>query len=401
MKNWEDNEEIKLFREYLRIPSVHPNIDYEPCVEFLKRQATELGLEFKVEVPVTPKKPVCILTWVGTRPDLKSIILNSHMDVVPVFEEFWTHKPFAADIDGEGRIYARGSQDMKCVGMQYLGALRYFKRNKIQFKRTIHVVFVPEEEIGGVDGMKDFVHQAAFKKLNAGVSLDEGVASPDETFNIYYAERSIWHVHFTLPGHPGHGSLLLKNTAGEKVRKLLDRFIDYRNSQVKRLSDNPELTIGDVTTVNITMMNGGVQANVVPPQYKVTIDMRLALDVNHQEFENMFKKWCDESGEGIVYEFEQKQPKVPPTKMDKSNIFWGAFKEAVDKLGLKTNVLVFPGGTDSRYIRNVGIPAIGFSPMNNTPVLLHDNDEFLKADIYLKGIEIYQKIIANIANLDD
>lgn len=67
---------------------------------------------------------------------------------------------------------------------------------------------------------------------------------------------------------------------------------------------------------------------------------------------------------------------------------------------LKTKVLVFPGGTDSRYIRNVGIPAIGFSPMNNTPILLHDNDEFLKADVYLRGIEIYKEIITSIANLD-
>lgn len=49
-------------------------------------------------------------------------------------------------------------------------------------------------------------------------------------------------------GHPGHGSFLLKNTAGEKVRKLLDRLIDFRDTQVKRLNDNPELTIGDVTT---------------------------------------------------------------------------------------------------------------------------------------------------------
>lgn len=68
--------------------------------------------------------------------------------------------------------------------------------------------------------------------------------------------------------------------------------------------------------------------------------------------------------------------------------------------GLKTNVLVFPGGTDSRYIRALGIPAIGFSPMNNTPMLLHDNDEFLQADVYLRGIEIYKAIIANIADLD-
>jgi aminoacylase len=143
-------------------------------VEFLKQQASDLGLEFKVVIPANPKKPICILTWVGTHPELKSIVLNSHMDVVPVFEEFWTHKPFSADIDDEGRIFARGSQDMKCVGMQYLGALRHFKRNRVQFKRTIHVTFVPEEELGGVEGMKDFVHQEAFKSLNVGVSLDEG-----------------------------------------------------------------------------------------------------------------------------------------------------------------------------------------------------------------------------------
>lgn len=101
---------------------------------------------------------------------------------------------------------------------------------------------------------------------------------------------------------------------------------------MKRLADHPELTIGDVTTVNITMMNGGKQANVIPPEYKVVVDMRLALAVDHQEFEAMFKKWCDESGEGIVYEFEQKEPKVQPTKLDKSNIYWGAFKKAVDEL---------------------------------------------------------------------
>lgn len=66
--------------------------------------------------------------------------------------------------------------------------------------------------------------------------------------------------------------------------------------------------------------------------------------------------------------------------------------------GIKTKVQVFPGGTDSRYLRSVGIPAIGFSPMNFTPVLLHDHDEYVQADIYLKGIEIYTKIIASIAN---
>lgn len=59
---------------------------------------------------------------------------------------------------------------------------------------------------------------------------------------------------------------------------------------------------------------------------------------------------------------------------------------------------MFPGGTDSKYLRSVGIPAIGFSPMNKTPILLHDHDECLQADVYLRGIRIYQQIIENIAN---
>lgn len=39
--------------------------------------------------------------------------------------------------------------------------------------------------------------------------------------------------------------------------------------------------------------------------------------------------------------------------------------------------LAFPFACNSRYLRCMGVPAIGFSPMNNTPVLLHDHNEFL------------------------
>ena len=108
--------------------------------------------------------------------------------------------------------------------------------------------------------------------------------------------------------------------------------MDYRASQVKMLEDNKELTIGDVTTVNVTLLNGGVQSNVVPPQFQVTIDMRLSLQVNHQDFENMFKTWCDEAGGDITYIFHQKQPYVVPTKIDKSNEYWVAFQEAIQEM---------------------------------------------------------------------
>lgn len=114
------------------------------------------------------------------------------MDVVPAFEEYWMHPPFAAEMDEDGKIFARGAQDMKCVGVQYLGAIRALKRNGIQLKRTVHVMFVPDEEIDGILGMKAFVSTDEFKALNVALSLDEGVASPTDVYPVFYAERSIW-----------------------------------------------------------------------------------------------------------------------------------------------------------------------------------------------------------------
>lgn len=167
-QEWENNEEIKIFREYLRIPSVHPDVNYDQCVEFLTRQADALELPVQV-IEVNPRKPIVIITWEGTDPSQKSIILNSHMDVVPVYKERWSHPPFAADMDRQGNIYARGAQDMKCVGMQFLGAIRSLKREGVRLQRTIHATFVPDEEIGGKLGMKEFVHQEGFKKIKLRV----------------------------------------------------------------------------------------------------------------------------------------------------------------------------------------------------------------------------------------
>jgi len=160
-------------------------------------------------------------------------------------------------MDDKGNIYARGSQDMKCVGIQYLEAIRRLKLNGQRFERTIHISFVPEEEIGGVLGMKDFVHTADFKALNVGFALDEGVACPEDYFYMFNGERSIWHLEIKCVGSTGHGSIMLDNTAGEKLRVIIDRFTDLRIAEKSKLKD-PEIKLGDVTSVNLTKIWVGI-----------------------------------------------------------------------------------------------------------------------------------------------
>lgn len=158
-------------------------------------------------------------------------------------------------MDEKGNIYARGSQDMKCVGIQYLEAIRRLKKNGQRFPRTIHISFVPDEEIGGVLGMKDFVHTEDYKLLNVGFALDEGVACPQDHFYMFYGERSIWHVEIRCAGNTGHGSIIMENTAAEKLMTIINRFMDFRAAEKAKLADPTKYKLGDVTSVNLTKIN--------------------------------------------------------------------------------------------------------------------------------------------------
>ena len=289
-----ENPATTLFRKYLRIKSVQPNPDYQGCVEFLKEQAERLGLQYYV-TEMVKGKPIFIMTWPGLEPDLPSILLNSHTDVVPVFEEHWKHDPFAAVKESNGDIYARGTQDMKSVGIQHIEAIYRLKVvEKKRFKRTIHLCFIADEEVGGHDGMGKYVLSEEFKKLNIGVALDEGLATPTDIIPVYYGERNVFWVKFHCTGNPGHGSRFIKDTAAEKVQYLINKLLSYREEQKKQFEANPDPELGDYTTVNLTYMSGGVQMNVVPTEFVVGFDMRICPKTNIQAFEAQLNTWCKE-----------------------------------------------------------------------------------------------------------
>lgn len=203
------------------------------------------------------------------------------MDVVPVYADQWTHPPFAAEIDSEGKIFGRGSQDTKQLGIQFLAAIRALKLAGIkQLKRTVHVTFAPNEEVGGVYGWQDFVHTDDFRQMNIGFFLDEGLSSEKDGFIALYAERTTFATIFEISGESGHGALPLENTVGEKARYILDRMMNMRDVENNRLKANESLPVGNTTTINLTMMKGGIQINVVPQNVTLAFDVRVAIDVD-------------------------------------------------------------------------------------------------------------------------
>ncbi|XP_061788696.1 aminoacylase-1-like [Nerophis lumbriciformis] len=393
-----EDPSVGLFREYLRLRTVHPQPDYVAALRFLDRMAAELGLPMK-KIEVCLGSVVSIMTWQGTNPNLKSVLLNSHTDVVPVYQEHWKYDAFSAFKDEEGNIYGRGSQDMKCVTIQYIQAVRRLKAEGRKMLRTVHLMFVPDEEVGGHKGMETFVAHPEFQKLNIGFALDEGLANPKNAFTVFYGERNPWWITIHCPGSPGHGSRFVENTAAEKLRQVINSFLDFREMEKHRLNTSQCFTLGDVTTVNMTMVKGGVAYNVIPAEMDVSFDLRIPPTVNLQEFEKVIQRWCKEAGDDVTYDFAQKHMNQNMTSTKESDPWWSAFSQACRELEITLEKEIFPAATDSRFIRAVGIPAIGFSPMNQTPILLHDHNEYLNERVFLKGIDVYTKLIPALANV--
>jgi aminoacylase len=164
---------ISRFQQYLRINTAQPSPQYAESADFILSQAKSIALEAQT-LEFVEGKPLILLKWPGSDPSLPTILLNSHTDVVAAEHDKWSHHPFSAHLDQHGNIYARGSQDMKCVGTQYLEAIRKLKASGFQPLRSVYLSFVPDEEIGGHDGAEKFVDSDVFKSLNVGILLDEG-----------------------------------------------------------------------------------------------------------------------------------------------------------------------------------------------------------------------------------
>jgi aminoacylase len=348
--------------------------------------------------------PVFVLSLPGSEPSLPSILLNSHYDVVPVMRDHWHHDPFA-----EGKVIARGAQDMKCVCTAYLESLLRLKQRGYGGRRTIHAAFQPDEETGGLQGMAQWIQTDDFRRLNVGFALDEGLANPADCYTVFYGERAVWWTRITATGPTGHGSRLIPDTATEKLMTVVNRLLAFRKTQVELLHDSScrKHELGDVVTVNLTMLRAGVtgdngqtfSVNVIPMTAEAAFDIRIPPSFPLDDFEQKLKDWTADLT-GISYDFYQKVKVHSQTSIDpQANPYWKRFTETMASLGRSIDPQIFPAGTDGRYLRELGIPVLGFSPIRLQPVLLHDHNESLSVDTYLEAVKVYDELIPALADM--
>lgn len=131
-------------------------------------------------------------------------------------------------------------------------------------------------------------------------------------------------------GTPGHGSLLHDDTAAEKLMFVVNKILEWRTAEKMKLVQGAD--IGQVTSVNMTMLTGGCQLNVVPPELSAGFDVRLTVDADHRAIEDTIVGWCREAGDGVRMKVVNKNEKTLPTRLDDSNPWWLKFKSECDKM---------------------------------------------------------------------
>ncbi|WRX29813.1 Peptidase M20 - like 10 [Theobroma cacao] len=405
----QEDTPIARFRRYLQFNTAHPNPNYADPISFLVSQANSIGLQSQT-LELTPSKPVLLLTWPGSDPSLHSVLFNSHLDSVPAEPSKWSHPPFAATLTPDGKIYARGAQDDKCIAMQYLEAIRNLKARGFIPLRTVHISYVPDEEIGGFDGSAKFVTSREFEDLNVGFVLDEGQASTGDEFRVFYADRSPWGLKIKASGAPGHGSRMYDNGAMENLMKSVEVITKFRESQFDVIKAGEAMN-SEVVSVNPVYLKAGIPSpsgfvmNVQPSEAEAGFDLRLPPTVDPDLIKRRIAEEWGPARRNMTYEIIEKGPirdymgRPLMTVTNNSNPWWPVFKQAIEAAGGKlSRPEILASTTDARFMRERGIPTLGFSPMTNTPILLHDHNEFLKDTVYLRGIEVYESIISSLSS---
>lgn len=261
--------------------------------------------------------------------------------------------------------------------------------------------------------MAKFVESNEFKQLNVGFFLDEGQASTTNQYRVFYADRSPWNLVIKATGMPGHGSRMFDNSAMENLMKSIEVVSKFRENQFDLVKAGV-LANSEVISANAVYLKAGIPStngnfvmNMQPSEAEAGFDVRLPPTVDPDLLKKRIADEWAPATRNLSYHIVEKGPlrdyKGRPlmTATNDSNPWWIVFKDAVEACGGELMMPeILSSTTDARYMRQLGIPTLGFSPMKNTPILLHDHNEYLKDTVFLEGIKVYESIIKSLTSFE-
>jgi len=422
---------------YICFDTTNPPGNEAPAAAWLKGQLLEREITEDVTIYEPAPNRAVLVGHIAGHEDLRPLVLNHHMDVVPADPGQWSHAPFGGEID-EGYVWGRGALDTKGLGVMHLLALERLVRAGSAFRRPVIFLAVSDEETGGSQGMRWLVDHH-LDGLDPEWVWDEGgggfkgLVGDRPMFGIAVAEKQIQHLRLIATGQPGHGAMPHDDNANERLMKALERVLRPRPMRINEVTEalfeavaqfqpfpvsfllrhidhplalrlvGPRLTADKRLnamlrdTISLTTLEAGYKINVIPERAEAGIDCRLLPDTDADSF----RGWLDAAVDDEQVTVEVVETSEPTVVSPIDSPFFTAVRRAVVRHvpdGLAFPLLV-PGGTDSRYFRAHDVPAYGFTPMLLEPPELdrvHGIDERLSIDNLELGIKITRDVVRDL-----
>ncbi len=304
------------------------------------------------------------------------LLFACHLDVVGPGEATWKHPAFKP-VESDGRIYGRGSADMKGGIAAIVTAIGRIVESGTKLQGDIIFLAAAGEETDSC-GAKRFVDD------HGGLPELAGVVIPEPTdFEIVTAHRGMLWLEVTTKGKAAHGSTpQLGVNAISSMRLILNELDSYE------IAVEPHKLLGQCS-MSINTIAGGKTLNVVPDRCSIKIDIRTLPGQDHQDIvtdlERIFAnlKSGNPQFDAEVSVLRQVQPLETDCDCDFVKDFCSCLRiDATKAVGFTT---------DAPHLTVLGAPIVIFGP--GLPHLCHKPDEYIDISDVEKAVEHYKDII--------
>lgn len=255
------DELVSLTARLVRCVGVNPPGEEAATARELAAIAAELGLPSEL-VEVRPGRPNVVVTLPGGSEP--ALLLLGHTDVVPIGDG-WTRDPFGGAVT-DGRIYGRGSTDMKGGLAASLVAMAALLRADVRPPGPVMLVAAVDEEENGL-GIRSWI-DGELPALRGCV-----VAEPTDLQPII-AARGDSYLTVRVNGRAAHsGNPADGRSAIYGAAAVVAEFERWHDD----LARAPRVLDGLVgpATVSVGMIRGGQSTATVPAECVLDVDRRL------------------------------------------------------------------------------------------------------------------------------
>lgn len=194
------------------------------------------------------------------------IVLSGHSDVVPVEGQAWCSDPFVVE-ERSGRLYGRGTADMKSFLAVALALLPEFRRQDL--KRPIHIAISHDEEIGCL-GVPSLIEQMMGARQRPALVI---VGEPT-SMRVVNAHKGVWAFETHIRGRPAHSSQPQRAANAIVAAGRIVSFLADLAEEKKRRGPRDERFEPPFTSFNIGQIEGGTALNIVAQDCRIVWEFR-------------------------------------------------------------------------------------------------------------------------------